>query len=321
VRTLAQSALIISLSAALLAGCGASQPSFGQPSRTQADKIDSSIGYRQGAMVVGAYARSLLYISNLESVNVYTYPRGKPLGSLGVGGYLCSDSFGNVIVTGAEGISYIWVYPHGGGQPSATLYNPESPGGCSVYRSSEDIAVASADAGSVVIFPYNPKRGWRLAHDYKDPNMRAGHYCTYDPQGNLFLDGYSASATSFILAELPRGSSTFTTITLDHVVHSPGSMQWDGKDLIVEDAGQPDSGPAVIYRFAISGSAGHRVSTTRLTESMAEGQFLIQGRTAIGPVSSGSVRGVGFWRFPAGGAPVRILSTYSSPSAEALSLK
>ncbi len=314
-------ALSMSVVTAMLAACGGSQPPIGAPGPAHADRIDAPAGHGQASKAVGAYARSLLYVARgATQVEVYTYPRGKPLGSLGWGGYLCSDRFGNIIVAGAEGISYVWVFPHGGSQPSTTLYNPDDPGGCSVDGSSEDIAVASADSGSVVIFPYNPKRGWRLAHNYNDTNMGAGHYCTYDPQGNLFLDGYSTSG-SFILAELPKGSSTFTTIALDHVVHSPGSMQWDGKDLVIEDAGKTSSSAAVIYRFAINGSSGHKVSATSLTDSEADAQFLINGRTVIGPVSYDSMKGVGFWRFPRGGAPVRTISSYSYPTGEALSLK
>ena len=174
-NTFARYALRISAAAASLAGCAASsQSSFDLPKTTQR------------SMVMRADARSLLYVAAAGSVQVFTYPRGKPIGSLGVfGGYLCSDRFGNVFITGAEGISYVWVFPHGSGKPIATLYNPQSPGRCSVDESSENVAVADPGSSSVVIFPYNLKRGWRLAHEYNDPNMRASLYCTYDPEGNL----------------------------------------------------------------------------------------------------------------------------------------
>jgi len=316
---LTRSALCAVACVAFMAGCGGSRSSIVPPETFQTNGIDSRAGHDQRSAPLDDNGRSLLYVA-AGSVEVYTYPRGKQLGSLGWGGYLCSDRFGNIIVAGAEGISYVWVFPHGGSNPIATLYNPESPGGCSVEQSSENIAVASADSGAVVVFPYNPKRGWRLAHDYHDPNMRGGQYCTYDPQGDIFVDGYDTNA-SFMLAELPKGSSTFTTITLDQVVHRPGSMQWYGKYLAIEDAGKTGSNPAVIYRYAISGSSGHRVSVTTLKDSVANGQFLIYNRTVIGPMKHNSVYGLGFWRFPSGGAPFRTISTYTIPGGEALSLK
>ncbi len=309
-RTLARYALSIGAAAASLAGCAApSQSSLDAPRTTQA------------SMAVGPDTRNLLYVATGSlSVQVLTYPQGKPIGSLGVGGYLCSDRFGNVFVSGADGISYVWVFPHGSGAPIATLYNPQSPGGCSVDETSENVAVADSDSRAMVIFPYNGNHRWRLAHQYKNPNMRASIYCTYDPEGNLFVDGYSTSG-SFILVELRKRSSRLTAITLDRVIHSPGSLQWDRNDLVVEDAGASRSSAAVIYRFAINGSHGQKVSATALTDSEGDGQFLINGSTVIGPLSYNSAEGIGLWRFPSGGAPVRTITTYGYAVGETFSLK
>lgn len=178
-RNFARYALIVCAAAASLAGCGASsQSSFELPRTTQ------------GSSAIGAYARSLLYVVGSASAEVFTYPHGKPVGFLGLfDNYICSDKFGNVFITGAEGISNVWVFPHGSGQPLATLYNPQSPGGCSVDKNTEDLAVANPDLGpSIVIFPYNKrKHSWRLARQYNDSNMRASLYCSYDFKGNLFI--------------------------------------------------------------------------------------------------------------------------------------
>ena len=305
---LARLAFIIG-AAASFAGCAGPQPPIGAASLTQTSLANG-----------GPVRRNLLYVA-ASSVQVFTYPRGKPIGSLGVfDSYLCSDRFGNVFVTGAEGISYVWVFPHGSGQPIATLYNPQSPGGCSVDKNSGNLAVADPDSSPIVIFPYNRKRGWRLARQYSDPDMRVSTYCAYDREGNLFLDGYNTS-DSFILVELPKGSARFTTITLDQVIHSPGSVQWDGTDLAIEDGGASRSSEAVIYTFAINGSYGHEVSATTLTDSAGDGQFLIHGSTVIGPLSYNYSQGIGFWRFPSGGAPISTIATYSHPRGETLSLR
>lgn len=301
--------LTLTLSAAaLFAGCGV------------LPQAQDDMQLPVGPMAVGAYARNLLYV-DLGTVQVFTYPHGRPVGSLGVfASDVCSDKSGNVFFAGGEGISYVWVYAHGGGTPIATLYNPQNAGGCSVDGSSGNLAVADTDASPIVVFPYNKRRGWRLARQYNDENLRASLYCTYDPKGNLFVDGYSTSI-SFMLVELPKGSSEFTTIALDQQIQSPGSVQWDGKYLAVEDAGASRSSEAVIYRFAISGSYGHEVSATTLTDSAGEGQFLMHGSTVIGPLSSSYAKGIGFWRFPSGGEPVSTISTYGYPTGEALSLK
>lgn len=202
------------------------------------------------------------------------------------------------------------------------MYDPDNNGGCSVDPTSESIAVAGTNSlNTVVIWPYNPKRGWRLLKLYNDPNMGETTFCAYDAQGNLFVDGYSDKG-QFMLAELPKNSSTFTTITLDRKIVAPGAMQWYGKDLAIEDYYQSKSSPPVIYRFAITGSSGHGVGATKLVNGLVYGQFLILGRSVvIGPQGYNSAWGLGFWRFPAGGAPLRTISTYARPYAEALSPK
>lgn len=297
-------ALSIAAVAASLAGCAPAAESSLAPAAVQ-EQIPT-----------GPYARSLLYAA-AGSTEVFTYPHGKPVGYLGVfDAYLCSDSSGNIFATGDEGLGYVWVFAHGSSTPFATIYNPQSAGGCSVDPSSETVAVADPDASPIVIFPYNPRRGWRLARQYSDANMRGSFYCTYDSQGNLFVDGYDTNL-AFILVELPKGSSTFTTITLDQTIHSPGSLQWVGNDLALEDAGTTRSSTAVIYRFAITGSGGHKLSRTALKDSVGNAQFLIRNGTVIGPLAGA----IGFWRFPRGGAPVRTIPTYGNPHGEALSLK
>ncbi|HEY6326751.1 MAG TPA: hypothetical protein VIW73_09615 [Candidatus Cybelea sp.] len=316
---LSRFAFSIGAATALLTGCGGSRSSFEPPGTAPANAIRSHAGRGRASIAVGAFARSLLYV-NLNSVEVYWYPRLKALGSLGVAGYLCSDRFGHVFVATQPGMGEVWVYNHGTSQPFAILHDPSVVGGCSVDPSTENVADAGYIPGSVTIWPYSRRRGWGLAQDYTIPNMGVSRYCAYDPQGNLFIDGLKNSGP-FGLEELPKGSSTFITITLDQKIGDPGSLQWTGKYLVVEDATNLYEGPAVIYRFVISGRSGHKVSSTTLTDSIANAQFLVHGSTVIGPARQNSTPGLGFWNFPSGGAPIRFIPTYPNPSGEALSLK
>src|SRR5579871_5062112 len=103
VVSLTRSVLCAVACVAFVAGCEGSQSSIEPPATMQADAIGSRAGHGQASMATPAYARSLLYVA-LETTAVYTYPRGKPLGLLGDGGYLCSDRFGNVVVSGAAGV-------------------------------------------------------------------------------------------------------------------------------------------------------------------------------------------------------------------------
>ncbi len=272
-------------------------------------------------MLQEAKGRNLLYVGlGGDGVDVYTYPRGHLVGSLGAfGAFLCSDAAGNVFVPGGPIATQVSVYAHGSAQPKAVLNEPYSASGCSVDSSSERLAVTTYRQNTIVIFPYKPKLGWRFAKIFSDAAMQIISFCTYDNDGDLFVDGQDSSY-NFMLAELPKGADTFSTIRLDESISTAGSMQWDGKYLAVADFGDSTGSASVIYRFALSGSSGKRVSTTKLDLSSARAQFWIQGAAVVGPTSYESVRGIGLWRFPKGGHPFRIFSD-EAPSGATVSLK
>jgi hypothetical protein len=304
----------------MLAGCGGSRPPIGAPGAMPQSRAIAQHAKRGGSwMLPEAKRRDLLYVALGNGVNVYTYPRGNLLGSLGVGGvYPCTDEANNVFIPAGFFGTQVLVYAHGATRPKVTLNDPYPAVDCSVDPSTEALAVTEGSGGGIVIFPYSHKRGWRYAKSYADPDMQSIAFCAYDKNGNLFVDG--GSSGGFMLAELPKGSKTFTTITLDQSISAAGSMQWDGKYLAIADLGKGSSNPSVIYRFALSGSSGTKVSTTTLNLSYAHAQFWIQGSTVIGPIAYDSVRAIGFWRFPAGGSPVNSFSD-EAPAGEAVSLK
>jgi len=270
-------------------------------------------------MLPEAKGRDLLYVALGNGLDVYTYPRGKLLGSLGVGGvYLCTDNAQNIFIPAGFFGNQVLVYAHGATRPKVTLNDPYPAVDCSVDPDSEALAVTGS-GGGVVIFPYDQRRKWRYAKLYSNLAMESSMFCAYDTSGNLFVDG-TDSTGAFMLAELPKGSKSFTTIALNQHINAPGSVQWDGQYLIVADLGKGEINPSVIYRFSIDGSSGKKVGTTKLANSYAHAQFWIQGKTVIGPIAYDSVRSIGFWQFPAGGSPVKSFSD-SVPSGEAVSLK
>lgn len=316
--SLMRSAICVIASGAFIAGCGGSQLPAGSPGSTFANPAVEHPGNERPWMDPSAKGRDLLYVS-LGAVTVYSYPFGGLLGTLGVGGnYLCSDRFGNIFITSFSG-GNVYVYGHGETKPKAIVYYDYETSGCSVDPNSETLAVTGAFTGGFVVFPYNRRRGWRYGHIYVDPNIFDYVDCAYDNQGNLFIDGLDLTQ-SFSLIELPKGSKTFTTINLNQSISTPASLQWSNGYLAVADPGQ-GTGPVVIYRFAINGSSGTKVSTTHLSQSF-HGQFWIQGDKVIGPLFSGSVQSIGFWNFPAGGSPIKnVSSNNSSPVGVTVSLK
>jgi hypothetical protein len=131
-------------------------------------------------------------------------------------------------------------------------------------------------------------------------------FCGYDSNGNLFVDGVNNSS-SFVLAELPKGSASFTNIDFTQKIEWPGGVQWDGKFVAVGDT---DTG--TIYR---TNAAGTVKGSTQLSGSNYVNQFWIvasSGRKKhkAGGIAAPSQDGgvLGIYKYPAGGSPTATIS-------------
>ncbi|MFY9720567.1 MAG: hypothetical protein WAK16_13090, partial [Candidatus Cybelea sp.] len=107
---------------------------------------------------------------------------------------------------------------------------------------SGDLAVGNLEGGQVIIF----KNATGSGTVYNTP-LEAEYFDGYDNNGNLFADGFNG--TGFALVELPKGSSTFKTITTPNSVNFPGSVQWDGTYVTVFD-----QDANALYQYTVSGT-------------------------------------------------------------------
>jgi len=308
-------ALGISAAVALLAACGGGSQLGSNPiqsnapqTRTNLALIGRAAGTRPAPgrswMAPNAKTKDLLYVSDFDNsdVLVFTYPGGKPVGTLtGItdaqGECTSGTSEGSWWVV-ASGANEILDYAHGGTSPISTLSETAGePAGCAVDPTTGNLAATILSNGDVVIFPGAKGPGTVIA----TPLLEA-FYDGYDDKGNLFVDGLNGS-NAFALVELPKGSSSFETITLNQSIEFPGSIQWHGKYLAVGDEETSN-----IYQFAISGTNGTLEGTTHL-EDGGSGAFYILKRnvTAVGN------NGVGIWKYPAGGMPIKSITCSIQP--------
>jgi hypothetical protein len=315
--------------AALLAGCGGSQPPIGAPAAMPQSATQQSLTAQRNAiaaqrdagaswMLPGANSEDLLYISNAiytkgnSQVLVFSYPNGKRVGVLTgfsepVGE--CVDEKGDVFITNtaASGAGYVYEYAHGGSSPIAVLGDPLTyPESCSVDPKSGKLAVVSV--GGVAVYP----QAQGTPTTYTDSSFGSMNYGGYDGQGNLFVDGWRESI-GFVFAELPRGSSSFTNLSVNKPCHDDGSVQWDGQYITLQTVAQGGFAPRVIYRLTVSGSVATVVGTTKLETTRNRydgGQFWIQGKNVIGPKDSGEA--VAFWKYPAGGKGIKTINNVGS---------
>jgi hypothetical protein len=318
-------ALSICVVAAMLPGCGGSQPPVGA-TRTmpQTSAIAPHVGRGKSWMKPEAKGEDLLYISDGYGVKAYTYPGLKLVGNLtGFSKYanlgtLCSDGHGDIFVPSwltNQFTGEIYEFAHGGTSPIATLDDPGGGYGCSVDPTTGNLAVTNILApdppykyGNVAIYPN--ARGNPTVYD--SPYINSYWYAAYDDNGDLFVDGEGYGASGFPLAELLSGASSFSDITLNRELN-PYSLQWSNGHLIIaSDAGCRCVGPEYIYEIQVSGDYGTVIHTTALkshpNRNAEAAQFWIQENRIVGAGGRDGDNNVQIWHYPRSGGPIKVRS-------------
>jgi hypothetical protein len=296
--------------AAMLAGCGGSQPPMGAQGTMPQGRAIGTHAARSGSwMMPSASNQDLLYISSNDrgGVFVYSYPQGRLVGTLT--GFIypmgeCTDPAGDVFIVAYTNASMtsstIYEYAHGGTNPIATLNDPNTAAGCAIDPMTGNLAVSG---GGVAIYQHaagNPTMYYSsLFHFY---------YCGYDNQGNLYLSGTNGQyGNQARLVRLTRGSSDFEQISLNGKLYTAGqwpSVQWRRTYLTITSNRARE--PIMVYRLHISGSTASIVGTSTLStaKNYYVGQTWIEGKSIIGVGAfKRGYQNAFFWPFPKGGEP------------------
>jgi hypothetical protein len=303
--------IVSTVVAALLAGCGGSQPPIGAPGAVPQSRAIATPVDRSGSwMLPEAKGEKLLYVSDSDTVTVYSYPRGKLVGTLH-GFYLpsgqCVDAAQNVWITDL-GHSRVVEYAHGGKHPIATLVAPVAdPLGCSVDPTTGNLAVSSLGFGSNgAVQIYRGAKGTPKL--YRNSAFQEYYFCGYDRDGDLFVDGQNKPSSAFEFAELPKDDTKLKRLTLNQSIKGPGGVQWDGKYVTVGD-----QNASIVYQFSISGDTGTEAGSTILggSDVTAVLQYFIFGARLIAPnlcsVKS-CVGNVLYFPYPSGGYAMKTIT-------------
>ncbi len=296
--------------AALLAGCGGSQPPIGAPGgMAQTSALATHAKRGTSWMLPEAKSGPLLYLSVFKdseaAVDVFTFPRGKLVGTLTgfASAYgLCSDNKGNVFVTDWYRQD-ITEYAHGGTKPIATLADPGyETTGCSFDPTTGNLAVvneATSSGGAGNIAVYANELGTPTF--YSDAVISYYWYCSYDNAGNFFVSGRKFLSGGQDFAELSHGRSDFQDLSIPFPIG--GGMQWDGEYVAV--ASEVNGENAQIYRLSVSGSTVTVEGTVPINRRKHKvnlaGPIWIGDRRIVAPLQ----HSVAFWNYPTGGRPVK----------------
>jgi hypothetical protein len=286
------SALSMSITFALLAGCGGSTSSVpGVPLAARSTKEHRA----------SRSSSDFIYASGgCGGVCVLSYPQGQLTGVIGTSGSVggvCSDKSGNVFVTNW---SYLLEYPHGGTSLIGYFKLPgDHAQSCSVDPATNNVAVVfrATSGGDVAVY----------ADEGGSPTIYSSGvdsaYCGYDNAGNLFVSGYDEKKSG--LSELVSGH--FVLLSIIGKLGKPGQVQWDGSYLTYESLALKE---VSISRLTISGSVGTIVSTTKLNGTMTNPlQSWIYDGAVLVPYSTGKrTHKIGRWSYPQGGKPLNVIA-------------
>jgi hypothetical protein len=316
--------------AAVLSGCGGSQPSMGASTEIRHPE-------RNGSWMspTAAQAKVLLYASDRDKavVHVYNYKTGAAVGRLeGFQAPLgqCVDRKGDVFIADYAQ-QLVYEYAHGGKAPITELQAEGSPIGCSVAPNG-DLAVTNYSTASghadIVIFQ----------HASGTPTSYSNTACYYlslpgyDGDGNLYVQA-STYGSQQDICELPRGSATMKTVN-SNVITSLNGVMWDGKYVTLA-VFATSSGNTHIYQMKESASGDlTKVSETSLSlsncryTSLAQ-PFIVgntntpsnkhQGTAIVGSLQA-CIGPVEVWAYPEGGNPTRTFKSPSNYAADGLAV-
>jgi hypothetical protein len=237
---------------------------FDYPKSTQQIGEVDNVGGQGCADVLYGYGKKTFWIvAGADQITEYKVRKTEPLKTLSV-----SFSFPSSCAMDSSGDLAVGV-----------LYNYSGPGG-----------------GDVLIF----KNASGTPTVYTTP-LDEEFFDGYDNRGNLFADGFTGDRSGFALVELPKGSTTFKTITTSNVVQFPGSVQWDGTYLTVFDQLADN-----IYQYTVSGTTATLEGTIPLSGVGDCAQtWIAKGVVYCGDAGNydGSV-----FSYPAGGAALAVFT-------------
>ncbi len=317
------------VTAAVLAGCGGSQPPIGAPGAMPHSRAIATHAERGKSWMLpeAKSTKELLYISDQSSnhVYVYNYKTRRLLGRLR-GFYQpsgqCVDSKGDVWITDSAGEAVV-EYAHGALRYTKRIRTIGLANSCSVDPTTGSLAVSNIRTprgeSKVEVFDLMGNR-----KVYSSDACQAIVQVGYDNQGNLYVSATSQESSSYV-CELPHGGSQLVTVSISKTIVRPGGVMWDGKYITFTDTlyafdytaiyqAQPESsGLEIVGQTDFKGCRGGLTSITQpfIVGSENTPSNNQQGNAVVGTNVfcgfSGSGYEFSYWAYPAGGDPKHTL--------------
>jgi hypothetical protein len=275
-----------------------------------------------GAAAPASSGARLLYVSDTENsaVDIYSVPSLKPAGKLK--GFLqpqgeCTNAAGDIWIVDT-GYQTIFEYAPGEKKPSATLDDYLGyPASCAINPVNGDLAVANefANSGPADVLIYANASG--TPESFRNNEQYVDDFAAYDNAGNLYVSGATTKGV-YVLSRLRAGTKTLNTIKITGAtIHQPGTVLWNGSDLILGDQACKGGATSCLYVATVSGNTAGVTSTIALGHSCDVVQVALYNGTLYGGNSdcahhSGTVDA---WSYPAGTRETAIAGVHAPVGA------
>lgn len=255
-------------------------------------------GVSASAMSPAASKQStLLYVSNVSNVTVYTYNNGSGINQVGTltgftsPGGMCTDNAGNVWITDYYSRK-VYEYAHGGSTPIATITQHLGyPYACVVDAATGNLAVSYEhpnghfrDYAEVLVFAPGSKSG--VSYGPKNGFYRA-YFLMYDGQSNLFATGvacgsYGCARAGYIhLFKLARGQSTFRPV-LGARQSAASAIVWVDPFFLM-GTGHSGNGGAQALKVQVNGDRATVIGTVPFAQTFLTYGFARRAKLVIVP--------------------------------------
>jgi hypothetical protein len=274
-----------------------------------------------------ATVKSLLYVSDAQSFDVYIYsfpdltPKGKLTGFNRPEGE-CSDTTGSVWIADTQSRQMLR-YHHGKMKVEGVLPDPLGfPVGCAIDPKTGDLAVTNlfgfSGSGGVLIY----KKAAGTPRPYTNPGQYYYYFASYDDKGDLYASGKSLTGRYHLSMLAPLGRSMVSILIKGPTIFVPGTVQWTGSSLLLGDQRCRHKKTSCLYEAVVSRKSVRITRRVPLNGSCDVAQVAFgKGRLAggdywrCGPGRSST----DLWAYPHGGAPLRARSGIQLPIGATIS--
>jgi|SRR5579871_1465307 len=339
------------VAAALLAGCGGSQPPVGAlGAMPQSRTIATHAARGTSWMLPEAKSiKRLLYLSGSgPDVFVYDYHNFEKVGTLtglDTAADECVDAKGDVWIVedtdGDQGGGAAVEYAHGGTTVLNKVTTDGPPVGCSVSPSGDLEITDGPILEQSGQFGPGEVQIWKNA---SGPPVDYGAISNcyflssggYDNKGKLYVTGLAHDEGEVGICELPAGGKALLPVTVDKSITDPIGVMWDGKYMAITNA--DDYVTTIFQTDERKGKALRIVGRTVLADNcfgdevyISPPPFIVgKENTPVNSAEGTAVAGFNFicginpshfrtWAYPAGGNPVREIDIPDG-SGEAVSI-